>query len=232
MATNPFAQLLILYLTTPSSDFYLSKLVKNATNPTIEPFSTSNIDLGSQTILGVTMALSLQNVVIQGLSSVQVAIQGGQPEVTVNGNDVHFVAQTPNTQAPPPGIPSQLTLTGVLLVVPSGTPQFSGNLTVTNQATTVTGDFTATSQDGTAQTVNISFSSITLGAAATTSNMSIQLKMDNPLSSFINSLLNQPPILQKIVSAVEGEVSQASVLSALSAYATQAARSALGQQQS
>lgn len=228
MATNPFAQLLILYLTTPSSDFYLSKLVKNSQNPTVEPFNAGTISLGSQTILGVSMALSLQNVVIQGLSNVQVAVQDGQPEVTVNGDAVHFVAQTPNTQAPPPGVPSQIVLTGVLQVVPVGTDPFSGNLTVTINSTTVTGDFTATSTDGTPATVNITFTAVNLSAAATTTNMSVQLQMSNPLSTFINTVLNQPAILQKIVTAVQGQVNQPPVLSALSTYATQAARQALG----
>lgn len=232
MSSNPFVDLLILYLTTPSSEFYISKLIGGSTNPTLEPFTAQEADLGSQTIAGITMALSLQNLVVSGISNVQVQKNGGVPVITVNGSDVTFTAQAPNTEAPPPNVPSALTLTAIVNIVPSSTPAFSGNLTVTINQSTLVGNFTATSNDGTPQQVEIDFTQLNYTAAANTSNMSVSLVMSNPLAPFITSLLNQPAVLQKIIGAVQGELSQQGILQSLSQFATQAARQVLAQESS
>jgi hypothetical protein len=229
MSSNPFIDLLILYLTTPSSDFYLSKLIGGSKNPTLEPFTAAEVSLGTQTIAGISMALSLQNLIIQGISNVQVQKNNGVPVITVNGNNVSFAAQTPNTEAPPPNVPGALTLTALLNIVPSSTPPFSGYLTVTINQSTLLGNFTATSNDGTPQQVVVNFSQLTFNAAAAPSNMTVTLVMSNPLAPFINSILNQPAVLQKIISGVQGELSQANVLQALSQFATQAARTVLSE---
>lgn len=227
---NSFSQLLIIYLTTPPSDFYLSKIVRSSSNPTLEPFTASELSLGSQSVLGVSMALSLQNISIQGLSNVQIKKNNGKPVITVNGNDVNFVAEMPNTEAPPDNVPNQLTISAGLLVVPDGTPSFKGGLYITIKSSELTGNFTATSSDGTAGQVQVNYTSLAIGAVADKSNITITLTLDSAdsqMSPFISSILNQNAILSRIVSGVADALNQPNILQAISQYSTIAARNVL-----
>ncbi|WP_346882203.1 hypothetical protein [uncultured Algibacter sp.] len=224
---DPIIPFLILYLTQPNSKFYISKLIAGSTKPQLEPFKDSSLDLGPQTILGETMNFSLKNLVVQGLSNVQVVKNGGKPEITVNGNNVTFTAKIPNTEAPPTNIPKVLTLVTSLNVTPKNTPAFGGNLTVTVKTANLIGSFDATSVDGTPQKAEISFDKLQISASASSSNINIDLEMNSPFTSFIESILSQEAIINRIMSGVNATVNQPNVLGALSNYATITAREAL-----
>lgn len=228
MSSNPFNQLLIVFLTTPSSNFYLSKLILGSTNPTLEPFNISEIDLGKQNILGTNIAIALTKLHVTGISNIQVEKKGGKPVITINGNDVTFVAQTPNTEAPPKNIPKEIILKSDLNITSDGVPPIVGSITIQVKTSTITGDFTATSSDGTPKTVNVDFTKLGLSATSNNDNIAIKINLNSPFSSFITSIFNQSVIQQKIISAIGSQINQSSVLKAISKYSTEAARNALG----
>lgn len=228
MASNPFNQLLIAYLTTPSSDFYLSKLILGSTNPTLEPFKASKVDLGNQNILGTEIAITLTNLDVVGISNVQVEKKDAKPVITISGNDVTFIAQTPNTEAPPKNIPKEITLTSDLNLISNGVPPIVGTITIQIKTSTITGSFVATSSDGTPQTVNVDFTKLGLSATSDNQNIAININVNSPLSSFINSVFSQAIIQQKIITAIGSQINQPPVLQAISKYSTEAARKALG----
>lgn len=227
MAQDIYAQLLILYLTSPKSDFYLSKLISGSVNPTLEPFEASFLDLGTQLILGEKMDFSLLNLKVIGVSNVQVEKKGGNPIINVNGENVAFTAITPNTEAPPSNVPSELTMICTVKVTPVDTPSFSGGLTVTVKTATIGGEFNVISKQDTVATVGINFSKLLIDAQADSSNIKIDLKMDSPYVAFIESILSQSNVLSKIVSVIGSKVNEPDVLKAISGYATLAARKAL-----
>lgn len=227
-ANDQIIPILIKLLTEPASDFYLSKIITGSKNPTVEPFKTSSLNLGSQTIIGETMNFSLENIDIQGFSNIQVVKKGGKPEISVNGNEVTFTAVTPNTEAPPPNIPRELTLTTRIKITPQDTPAFGGNLTIKVKTATIIGKFATSSVDGTTQTAIINFNSLQVNTATNGSNIDIDLQMSSPFTSFIESILKQPVILNQIISGINSTINHSNVLNAISQYATTAARNALG----
>lgn len=226
MSEDPVVKLLIVFLTTPSSNFYLSKLIGQSTSPKLEPLAAGNIALGTQDIMGVGFDMSLSNVVITGLSSIQVAKSGGAPAISINGDMVSFTAEHPNTEAPPPGVPPLLTLTGDFLASAAGT-NLQGTFEVTVADLTIDGVFRATSSNGQPSGVNVDFQSLALSVPATTDNVKITLGLNSSFTLFINKLLNSPAIISKIMTAVKGELNTPSILNGLSQAATQGARAAL-----
>ncbi|GAB5447536.1 hypothetical protein [Gymnodinialimonas sp.] len=226
MAEDPVVKLLIVFLTTPSSNFYLSKLLGQSTSPKLEPLAAGNISLGSQPVAGIPFDMSLSNVVITGLSSIQVAKSGGAPEISVSGSRVAFTAEHPNTEAPPPGVPSQLTLEGNFKASGAGT-KLDGTFKVTVADLTIKGAFDATSSNGQASGVVVDFKSLDLNVPATTQNVKITLGLNSNFTAFINEILNTPDIIAQIMGAVKSELSSPTILSGLSQAATQGARSAL-----
>ncbi|VAW70653.1 hypothetical protein MNBD_GAMMA09-3632 [hydrothermal vent metagenome] len=227
MSDDPLIELLILYLTTPSSNFYLSKLIQQSSSPVLEPLSIDNISLGNQSILGVKLSLKLQNAEVAGLSSIQIKETAGKPDIQVNGNRVTFEAQHPNTQSPPIGVPPILTINSGFIVTPESGPEITGTIVITVNAFSIQGVFSAASSDGHADKVIIDFKSLDMNTQATPDNININLKIHSAFSSFINQILKQPPILEKIVDGIKNKLNAENVLSSISQQATKAARSAL-----
>jgi hypothetical protein len=73
MPQDPVVALLIALLTTPGSDFYLSTLLGSSTNPKLEPYQTSSLDLGSQSLPVGSIDITLTDVSIAGISNCQIA---------------------------------------------------------------------------------------------------------------------------------------------------------------
>ena len=135
MSQDPVVSLIITFLTTPATDFYLPKMLAKSKDPSLEPYTTSSIDLGSQNIMGLNMKLALKNVGITGITNVQIKKIGGKPDIQVVGEQVTFTAVRPNTEAPPPGVPTVITFNSDFEVVvpdPNGKSQ-----TLTGKATVI-----------------------------------------------------------------------------------------------
>lgn len=227
MSEDPIIKLLIVFLTTPSSNFYIAKLIQQSKSPVLEPLQAANINLGSQNILGVSIALDLQNVNVAGLANIQIAESDGKPQIQVNGSDVKFTAEHPNTQAPPTGVPKRLTLQSNFIATPASSPKISGSATITVNEFSLEGEFSATSSDGSADKVNIDFKRLQIDAAASANNITIDLKLNSTFAPFINQILKQAGVLSRIIEGVQQTLNSANVLSSISQAATQAARTAL-----
>ena len=230
MATDPIIQLLIQFLTKPQSDFYLSKVLMKMDDPKLEPFTFVNLDLGTQTILGLNFRFNLPVGSISGIPNLQIEKEGGVPRIIVDGNNVKFWAEHPNTEAPPPGVPDVLTMESDFVVTPEGEPPLpQGHIQVLVNDFKLIGDFEATSPDGKPENVVIAFNSFLVEAAATSDNIKIKLTLDSTFTPFINQILNSPAVLQRIVDGVKGKVNSPDILRSISEAGTQAARSALKQ---
>lgn len=223
MTEDPVVILLIAFLTTPASDFYLSKLIGQSISPRLEPLQAGDIDLGSQRILGTRLDMSLRNVSLSGLSSIQIARSGAQTEITVEGNRVSFTALHPNTEAPPPGISPMLTLRGDFIASMAGTP-LSGQFEVTLADLAVQGTFRVSCSDGQVSGVTVSFESLNLNLPATPSNVKITVSLASSFTPSLNKLLNSADIIGKIVDAIKAALTAPAILAALSAAATEGAR--------
>lgn len=224
---DPIVTLLIIYLTTPQTDLYLPKLIGGSSSPRLDPLVLSDIDLGSQNVLGLSMGMRLTNVVVTGLSNCQIPKTDGTPQVEVNGNAVTFDAVLPNTEAPPPNIPTVVGINaGFALQLPGGTST-TGSVAVQVKTSTLHGCFTATSDDGTAEKANLAFSTLGLRAELG-ANIVTQVQMDTSFLAIINSVCNKPNIQQMMLDKINSALADPGHLQALSQQATAAARSAAG----
>jgi hypothetical protein len=225
---NQLADLLVLYLTNPSTDFYLPKIIQQSGNPTLEPFDAANIDLGSFDLMKSTVSVRLQDLEITGMSNVQVVKQNGVPVISVNDNQVTFQANRPNTESPPVGVPVNLIFDAQLVVTAKGSPSPPVPVVVTITNTTIDGVFTATGDSGNPGTVAIRFLQLKISADATPANIQFDV---SKLNSFIKpqlvSWLAAPATLNKIITEMNTQLNSTTVLNALNQSATKMAQSTL-----
>lgn len=225
---SPICELLVNYLITPGSDFYLSTILYSSSGNSLDPLSISNIDLGTFTIEGVPVGVEFSDVSVRGLSNVQVIMNGDQPDVTIDGSTVTFNATLPNVQQGyqrPPSVPTTLQLNGTLNVTIGGEAMPSGTISATvNTISDAVAVWTLT--DG-GNLITITFSSASVTADTTTSNMKITVSIDSGFGPTLNQILNTPQVYSLIIQQLNDELAQSSILSQLSQTATNAARKAL-----
>jgi hypothetical protein len=226
---NQLSQLLILYLTTPSSDFYIPKIIANTKDPTLEPYRLKQVSIGSVDVLGQSIGITLLQVDIRGISNVQIARSNGQPRIDVDGDTVTFHAVRPNREAPPANIPAELTIDAQLQLTVAGEKSPTIPITCIVRDATITGVFLATGDPAQAQTVNISFSSATVASPANADNIRFDLsRLESFLKPQIESYLKAERTLTDLINRVNGELAKPEILKAVSKSATDAVRSALG----
>lgn len=226
---NQLDQLLIVYLTTPASDFYLSKMLAKSEDPSLEPFTAQDVDAGSFEFFGQDISVTLKSLSIAGLTNLQIEKNAeGQPNITVNGDNVTFVADRPNTEAPPTGVPTNLVATGDLVIVAGGEDSPPVPVTITVSTGQLTGTFTATGDPTTPDTVGIAFTQLSITTEATASNIVVDLsKLDSAFKPQVEELMQKSSTLEDLISKLNEQINASSVLTAVSSAATNAAQSAL-----
>lgn len=226
---NQLNQILIVYLTTPASDFYLSKMLAKSKDPSLEPFQASDVDAGSLDFFGQTIDVKLKNLSIAGLTNIQIEKDSdGKPNITINGDQVVFVADRPNTEAPPAGVPTKLTATGEIVIVAGGEDSPAVPVTITVDTGQLTGTFDATGDPSTPDSVNIKFTALSITTEANSSNIVVDLsKLNSVFKPQVEELLQKPSTLTDLVQKLNDQVNTSSVLSAVSTAGTQAAQQAL-----
>ena len=226
---NQLNQILIVYLTTPASDFYLSKMLAKSKDPSLEPFKASDVNAGSLDFFGQTIGIRLTNLSIAGLTNIQIEKDsGGKANITINGEQVTFVADRPNTEAPPVGVPSKLTATGEIIIVAGGEDSPAVPVTITVNTGQLTGTFDATGDPTNPGSVNIQFTSLGISTEADASNIVVDLsKLDSVFKPQVEELLQKPSTLADLVEKLNDQVNASSVLAAVSTAGTQAAQQAL-----
>jgi hypothetical protein len=227
---SQLSDILIVYLTMPESDFYLSKMLAKSTNPSLEPFQATNVDVASLSFFGQTIDIKLQDFSIAGLTNIQIEQESGKPKIEINGDTVTFVATLPNTEAPPVGVPTKLTAQGNLLIVAGGEASPLVPITITVNSGQLKGSFSATGDPSQPNSVNITFTKLDITTEATSSNIVVDLSQLNSMfKPQVEELLKKSPTLQNLVQELNRQVNDApsSVLASVSSAATQAAQQAL-----
>ncbi|MCY4045397.1 MAG: hypothetical protein OXE99_09975 [Cellvibrionales bacterium] len=225
---NQLDQLLIIYLTTPASDFYLSKMLAKSTDPSLEPFTADTIDAGSFEFFGQSIDVSLTQLSIAGITNIQIEKNNGAPNIQVDGDQVTFVAERPNTEAPPANVPTDLVATGLLEITASGSESPAVPVTVTVKTGELTGVFNAIGDPMTPSSVAIDFTKLTLTTEATSSNIVVDLsQLDSVFKPQVDNLLKQPSTLASLVEKINEQINAQSVLTSVSGGATTAAQGAL-----
>lgn len=227
---NQLAQLLILYLTTPQTDFYLSKIIKKSKDPTLEPYDITQLNVGSPSILGQPIDIAFKSVNIQGLSNIQIAKKDGKPDIQVAGDVVTFHAVRPNTEAPPAGVPTALTVNAQLELTANQQPSPLVPVVVTIDHGKLNGVFSATGDAAKADSVEITFTSASVTARESPDNIHFDLShFESFLRPQVESYLKQKSTLKTLVDKMNAELAKPSVLASLSKSGTEAARGALKQ---
>ena len=229
---NPLVTFLENYLLMPNSDFYLSKILYDPNGKSLDYFSTNEINLGVFFVEGVTLDVTIKNLLIKGLSNTQVIISGNTPDITVVGNQVTFHAKLPNTQQGyirPLGVPDKIEMQGEIDVSIAGTPMPPGTILVTvNTIENITGVFTADEQEANdLSTAQVTFTQISVEMEEASSNINIEVNIESGFASTINQLLNTPKAYSTIIAQLNVELAKSDTLAKLSAVATNCARAAL-----
>lgn len=225
---SSICEILVNYLITPGSEFYLSTILYDPDGGSLDPLTISSIDLGTFTVEGVPIGISLSAVTVAGLSNVQVIMNGGQPDVTIDGSTVTFNATLPNQQTGyqrPAGVPATLQMNGTLNVTIGGEIMPPGTITAAvDTISDVKAVWTLTDEN---KLITITFSSAGVTADETTSNMDITVVIQSVFAPTINQILNTPDVYDKILQQLNDQLAQPGVLEQLSQTATTAARKAL-----
>lgn len=229
MASEATIKLLIIYLTKPQTAFYLSKIILKADSPRLEPYQAAGLDLGELEVAGLRVGVKLANINIQGMSNIQIKKEGVNPAISLNGSEVTFYADRPNTEAPPAGIPQLMIFDAdLLLFKASGEPLDKGQLHVEIKNAELAGVFNATSADGKAATVNIEFTKLVLQKALDQpGNITAVLNIKSFIKQALNKIINKQSTLQKLVDGLNDKLQDPGILQAISKGATDAAREAL-----
>ena len=221
-------QILIVYLTMPASDFYLSKMLAKSTNPSLEPFKADKVDAGSFSFFGQTVDIKLQDFSIAGLTNIQIEKENGQPKIEINGDTVTFVATLPNTEAPPADVPTKLTAQGNLLIIAGGEASPLVPITITVNSGQLKGTFSATGDPSQIDSVKINFTNLDITTETTSSNIVVDLsQLDSMFKPQVENLLQKPSTLEDLVQELNKQINEQSVLAAVSSAGTQAAQQAL-----
>lgn len=220
--------ILIVYLTTPESDFYLSKMLAKSTNPSLEPFKATNLDVASLSFFGQTIDIKLQDFSIAGLTNIQIEKENGQPKIEINGDVVTFIATFPNTEAPPVGVPRKLTAQGNLLIIAGGDSSPLVPIAITVSSGQLKGTFSATGDSNQPNSVNITFTKLDITTETTPSNIVVDLSQLNSMfKPQVEEILTKSSTLQNLVQELNRQVNTPSVLVAVSSAGTQAAQETL-----
>jgi hypothetical protein len=206
-------------LLTPSSDFYIANILHDPAGNALDPRTIDSLDLGTIDVQGIPIGVTIRNLLVKGMSDVQVAFDGdGNPEISVDGNTVNFHAILPNREA-----------NGELDVTISGTAMPPGTIALTIAAIRdLTGIFDATEGSGGLSTVTVTFTGLTLDIDLAAGAMVIVVKLPTVFNDTINRVLNQPDTQAKFLAQVNDKLSSPDILSGLSQVATAQARAALG----
>ncbi|MFN3945400.1 MAG: hypothetical protein ACK4K7_10765 [Allosphingosinicella sp.] len=230
---NQLIEMIENILLTPSSDFYIATILHDPNGGALDPRTIDSIDLGTIDIQGVQIGIVIRNLVVRGLSNVQVAFDAdGNPEISVDGDTVTFHAVLPNEQpgyTRPPDVPAVAAAHGDLDVTIAGQPMPPGTILLTISAVEdLTGVFTATEGDGGLSTVEIAFTSLSIALDLPAGVMTIAVDLPTVFKQTINHILNQPDMQASFLDKVNAQLSSQAVLSSLSEVATKEARAALG----
>lgn len=102
-----FSQLFETGMSDPNSKVYIPKILLETTNPSLNPYTMSSMDLGKQDIMGIKLDIKLTDLTISGIPNVTTSTPNGG-HFTLTGLDVDFLAQFCKLNPPPNGVGNTL----------------------------------------------------------------------------------------------------------------------------
>ncbi|MGW2633883.1 hypothetical protein ACWC2K_31785 [Streptomyces chattanoogensis] len=195
------------------SGFYPPSVVLGATDPTLEPYSLGDIELGSYKIGVATADLSFKGGSIKGISNVLIPVKDAALTDGGIGVTLRF-GQLPG-DAKVPGPPLTITGTGVVsfpdtAAAPAAAPEraaasdddtIEGDITVTIDQPSATAALSFSGRD--ADELTIGLDALTLAIATKDLQVTIKLKEPSPFEQIIQQVLNKDEVKQKIIDGVQ-----------------------------
>ncbi|WP_262370755.1 hypothetical protein [Streptomyces sp. WAC01526] len=195
------------------SGFYPPTVVLGATDPTLEPYSLGDIDLGSYKIGVAPADLSFKGGSIKGISNVLIPVKDAALTDGGIGVALRFGQLLVDAKVPAP--PLTITGTGVVsfpdaaaaaaaaleCAAASDDDTIEGDITVTiNQPSALAG-LSFTGRD--ADELTIGLDALTLAIATKDLQVTIKLKEPSPFEQIIQQVLNKDEVKQKIIDGVQ-----------------------------
>ncbi len=203
-------------LNAPTSNYYIPTILKNNSNPQLEPLSTSSIDLGSQTIAGLPWAPNVfSNILITGLSN-NIATPS---DIVFSILNVSIKTTQGQLNPPPAGVPAPpLNINGNFSCTPQGGDPITGTFLVTVSSSNLA--ITCVASGDKVENLNISISSLQLIVNPSQMNITLSFTDGSPFTSFVNKFLGSDSIKNTVISKLNGELASASTLNNISSQVT------------
>ncbi len=227
MSNNALTNLLVIYLTTPETDFYLSKMIGQ--NKDLNPLKTSQeINIGTFEFFNQKITPILHGVNVKGLDNIQIAKKDGKPDVEVSGGTVSFTAVRPNTGYPPKGATASLVVSTTLVLDAGGnaSPPVAIKINVANG--NLLGTFETSGDPSTPSSVGIKFTSLSVAAETTPKNIVVDLsQLKSVFRQSAEAFLKKESTLKTLVEQLNKELTKPEILASVSQAGTKAAQSSL-----
>jgi hypothetical protein len=223
-----FSQLFQTGLADPNSKVYLPQVLLQTSNPSLNPYTMSSLNLGSQNIGGVQINVLLTNVVIGGIPNVTVAQnQGGV--FTLVGLNATMTTQFGLLSPPPPGVATTLSFAADFTLSFPGN-QLTGSLSISISQAALTALMVISGD----QLLNIVITLNSLVSAVPATAIITPVVTFNPASDFWSTLfqnfLKKQSTVTTIVGQINQQISAPSLLASLSSELTTVLQNAIQKQ--
>lgn len=123
-----FSKLFETGMSDPNSKVYIPKILMETTDPSLNPYKMSSLDLGKQSIMGVELNVELTDLAISGIPNITTSTTLGG-HFTLTDLDVDFLAQFCKLNPPPKGVDTKLVFASKFTISFPGN-SLKGSLTV------------------------------------------------------------------------------------------------------
>lgn len=240
--SDQIINILAMGMSTPMTDLYLPKLLLNSKGTKLEPYGPTSFNLGRHAVMGLPMDIRLENVIVKGLSNIQIAKAAPTPQnpipmprVSTVNNQVTFFAVRPNTdKASDPvaaqvlnGVSEKLDIDATFIITPVGWNSLTpGTVDITVTNAEIKGVFNVLNPNN-PNTVATSFTHFSINPPINKSNIHIKLEVNSMFKDIINNVLNTPKMYTQFVNQLNEQLQQPAVLKSISDVGTPALRSVL-----
>lgn len=224
-----FSQLFQQGLSDPASKVYLPGIILSTSNPSLNPYTVSSLDLGSQSFgSGITVDVSLSNMSITGLANITVAAgAGGSLQLT--GLNIALVSQFCKLSPPPPGVSSTIALNTRFTLSSQVAGSISGSFSVTLNAAALNAALMLSGNSLTDIVITLTSLAVSVPATVTVDpHITFDGGGGGLWATLFQNYLKQQSTIQSIVTQLNGVIGQN--LEQLSTELTKILQNALQQQ--
>jgi hypothetical protein len=226
-----FSKLFETGMTDPKSKVYLPQILLDTKSPSLNPYTMDMLDLGTQKVAQVDIAVMLTGITINGIPNVSVSRQQGG-SFALDGMNAAITAQFGKLQPPPPGVTNSLVLNSSFSLSFPGN-QLTGKLELSIGQASLTAQIVLSGD----QLINISTSIISLQTAIPVSATIIpDIKFDGGddkyvfWKNFFANFIKKQTTIDTIVTRINGEINAENVRDTLGSELGEIFRNAIRQQ--